>query len=68
MNGELRQAEVAGEVEATARQLAHSTRNPVNPPDSYELLVSLGASGGHLAQVSSKAWAVPRNRKSDLPR
>ena len=54
MNDEQRQTELADEVEAVARQLAHSTRNVPNPPDSYELLGSLGAVVSHLAQVSGQ--------------
>ncbi|WP_348542271.1 hypothetical protein [Dietzia kunjamensis] len=54
MNDEQRQTEVADEVEAAARQLAHSTRNVPNPPDSYALLGSLGASARHLAQVAAQ--------------
>lgn len=54
MNDESRQTEVAGEVEAAARQLAHSTRSVPNPPDSCQLVGSLGASASHLAQVAEQ--------------
>lgn len=54
MNDEQRQTEVANEVEAAARQLAHSTRNVPNARDSYELLGSLAACVGNLAQVSGQ--------------
>lgn len=52
MNDEHRQTEVADEVEAASRQLAHSTRNVPNPPDSYRLLGDLGATVRHLSQVA----------------
>lgn len=54
MNDEHRQTEVADEVEAASRQLAHSTRNVPNPPDSYRLLGDLGATSRHLAQVAAQ--------------
>jgi hypothetical protein len=54
MNDEQRQTEVANEVAVATRQLAHSTRNIPNPPDSYELLGSMEASARHLAQVAGQ--------------
>lgn len=51
MNEDSRQTEVADEVEAAARQLAHSTRSVPSPPDSYVLLGALGATTMSLAQV-----------------
>lgn len=50
-NEQHRQVEVARELEATARTLAHSTRTVPNPADSYALLGDLGATIEHLVQV-----------------
>lgn len=51
MNEDWRQAEIAGEVSAAARQLAHSTRAVPFPPDSYRILGDLGAATTSLAQA-----------------
>lgn len=50
-NEQHRQVEVARELEASARTLAHSTREVPNPADSYELLGELSATVEHLEQV-----------------
>lgn len=54
MNDDARQTEIADEMEAAARQLAHSTRSVPAPPDSYELLGVLTATATHLAQVATQ--------------
>lgn len=50
-NEQHRQLEVARELEASARTLAHSTRDVPSPADSYELLGELSATVDHLEQV-----------------
>lgn len=58
VNEEHRQLDVAREVEASARTLAHSTRTVPSPSESYALLGELGAIVDHLAQVVDQlsAW------------
>lgn len=58
INEESRQVAIAGELEATARTLAHSTRAVPSPIDSYRLLGELNATADHLAQVLNQlaAW------------
>lgn len=51
VNEDYRQTQVAGEVEESARTLAHSTREVPTPSDSYALLGELGATVDHLEQV-----------------
>lgn len=51
INEQARQLVVAGELEATARTLAHSTRAVPKPFESYRLLGDLSATADHLAQV-----------------
>lgn len=51
INEESRQLELASELEATARTLAHSTRAVPKPFDSYRLLGELNATADHLVQV-----------------
>jgi hypothetical protein len=51
INEEHRQADVAAELEATARTLAHSTRAVPVPADSYLLVGELSATAEHLVQV-----------------
>lgn len=51
MNEDWRQTEIADEVSAAARQLAHSTRTVPSPPDSYLLLGDLGLATSGLSQV-----------------
>lgn len=54
MNEDWRQSEIAGEVSAAARHLAHSTRTVPSPPDSYTLLGELGMATTSLAQVAQQ--------------
>lgn len=58
INEQHRQAELAAEVEAAARTLAHSTRAVPVPSESYALLGELHATTDHLAQVCQQlaAW------------
>lgn len=51
VNEEQRQVAIAGDLEARARTLAHSTRDVPSPGDSYELLGELTATLDHLEQV-----------------
>lgn len=51
INEEHRQVEVAAQLSAQARTLAHSTRNVPSPRDSYDLLGELVATVGDLEQV-----------------
>lgn len=51
INEDHRQADIAAELEETARGLAHSTRTVPVPSDSYRLLGELNATTAHLAQV-----------------
>lgn len=53
INEETRQLDIAGELEATARTLAHSTRAVPKPSDSYRLLGELSATADHLAQLAT---------------
>lgn len=57
-NEETRQLDIASELEATARTLAHSTRAVPKPSESYPLLGELSATADHLAQVLTQlaAW------------
>lgn len=43
VNEEDRQLAIAGELEAVARMLAHSTRTVPNPPDAYGLFGKMSA-------------------------
>lgn len=57
MNEELRQTDLADEVEAAARRLADSTlgiRAIVSPPDSYALLGALRLTVADLGQISQQ--------------
>ncbi|MBD8518875.1 hypothetical protein [Plantibacter sp. CFBP 8804] len=54
VNEESRQLEIAAEVEAAVRSLAHSTRTVVNPADSYRMLGELGATIDSLTQVCAQ--------------
>lgn len=58
INEDHRQADIAAELEETARGLAHSTRTVPVPSDSYRLLAELNATTDHLAQVCQQlaAW------------
>lgn len=51
VNEDYRQTQIAGEVEQSARTLAHSTRDVPAPSDSYALLGELSATVDHLEQV-----------------
>lgn len=53
-----RQAEIAAELEETARTLAHSTRAVPSPSDSYRMIGDVRDTSDHLAQVSEQlaAW------------
>ncbi|MDR6794868.1 hypothetical protein J2W89_004050 [Pseudarthrobacter oxydans] len=54
INEETRQLEIAREVEALTRTLAHSTRTVPNPSESYNLLAELWLTVDHLQQVSQQ--------------
>ena len=58
INDEGRQAAIAGELEASASRLAHSTRDVSNPSDSYTILGELRASIDSLEEVCRhlSAW------------
>lgn len=58
VNEQGRQVEVAGELERTARVLAHSTGDVPSPFDSYRLLGELAPTVTHLEQVCRQlaAW------------
>jgi len=58
INEEHRQVEIAHEVEALARTLAHSTRDVPVPSDSYTLLGELVGTVDNLEQISRQlgAW------------
>lgn len=58
INEEHRQVEIAAELEAVARALAHSTRDIRSPVDSYTLLAELTATMDHLQQICRRlaAW------------
>lgn len=58
VNEEQRQVEVARELEAAARTLAHSTRDVPVPADSYVLLGELGSATTLIQQVCRQlaAW------------
>ncbi|MFC7403421.1 hypothetical protein [Citricoccus sp. GCM10030269] len=58
INEEHRQTDIAAEMEAAARTLAHSTRTIAVPSDSYALLGELHATTDHLSQICRQvaAW------------
>lgn len=61
INEEDRQLALAGELEALARTLAHSTRNVPNPQDSYALIGELRSTVGHLTQVLKQLGSWHKN-------
>jgi len=58
LNEQHRQVQIAVELDEAARSLAHSTRDVLNPTDSYRLLAELGSTVHYLQQIvwGFSAW------------